>query len=245
VSKEKPRQDSSEKAKEKEKLPEQEALSEEEWRRVLDKTRQLSASSEETSEEESVLVMPLTEEAEKSLEELAQRVVERLSSKHVWIAKRGRYGFMFVVPKGKEEVQQWSEEWAGFAVDWCREMLLHMVSTRTLVMLDPFCELRPDRHKAVRVILDSLVKEDLGRWIDEAEGIVRVTWKADDEWAAEIRTWALETGRTTFTLFKLKEYRKDLATLPKSELRAILDRLVNRKQARWLDREQEVLEVLV
>jgi hypothetical protein len=93
--------------------------------------------------------------------------------------------------------------------------------------------------------LDSLVKEDLGRWIDEAEGIVRVTWKADDEWAAEIRTWALETGRTTFTLFKLKEYRKDLATLPKSELRAILDRLVNRKQARWLDREQEVLEVLV
>jgi hypothetical protein len=245
VSKEKPHEGSSEKAKEKEERTDLETLSEDEWRRLLAKTRRLSTSQEEASEEESVLVMPLTEEAEKSLEDLARRVVERLSSRYVWIAKRGRYGFMFVIPTGKGEVEQWSAEWAGFAVDWCREMLLHIVSTRTLVMLDPFSELRPDRHSAVRIILDSLVKEDLGRWIDEAEGIVRVTWKADDEWATEIRTWALKTGRTTFTLFKLREYRKDLATLPKSELRVILDLLVDRKQARWLDPTQEVLEVLV
>jgi hypothetical protein len=243
LSKEKPREDSAEKPKDKERL--RKPLSEEEWRRVLEKTRQLSESSEEILEDENVLVMPVTEEAEKSLEELARQAVERLSSKYVWIAKRGRYGFMFVVPRDKEEVRQWGEEWAGFAVDWCREMLLHIVSSRTLVMLDPFCELRPDRHKAVRVILDNLVKEDLGRWIDEAEGIVRITWKADDEWATEIRIWALDTGRTTFTLLKLREYRKDLATLPKSELRGILDRLVERKLARWLDREKEVLEVLV
>ncbi|MHA2406602.1 MAG: hypothetical protein ACXACH_07610, partial [Candidatus Hermodarchaeia archaeon] len=128
---------------------------------------------------------------------------------------------------------------------YCREMLLHIVSTRTLVMLDPFNDIRPDRIKAVKIILGVLVKEELGRWIDEAEGIIRITWKTDDEWANEIRAWALKTGRTTFTLFKLKEYRKDLASLPKSELRIILECLVERKQAKWLDREREVVEVLV
>jgi hypothetical protein len=112
-------------------------------------------------------------------------------------------------------------------------------------MLDPFNDIRPDRIKAVKIILGVLVKEELGRWIDEAEGIIRITWKTDDEWANEIRAWALKTGRTTFTLFKLKEYRKDLASLPKSELRIILECLVERKQAKWLDREREVVEVLV
>ena len=221
-----------------------ETLSKEEWRRVLEKTRELPDSLTE-EEEAAVLVLPITEEDERKLEELAREAVEKLSQRYVWIAKRGRYGFMFVIPTAEEDVERWGQEWAGFTIDWCREMLMHIVSTRTLVMFDPFNELRPDRHKAVKIILGVLVKEELGRWVDEAEGIVRVTWKTDDEWANEIRRWALKTGRTTFTLFKLKEYRKDLATLPKSELRHILERLVERNLARWLDREREVVEIQV
>lgn len=243
MSKEKTRRRSAEK--EKEEDLEFEPLTEEEWRHVLEKAREVSEVDQEVDEESVVLVMPVTEEEEKRLEELAREAVKRLSSRYVWIAKRGRYGFMFVIPSKEADIEQWGAEWAGFTIEWCREMLLHIVSSRTLVLLDPFNELKPDRHRAAKIILGVLVKQELGRWIDEAEGILRVTWKSDDEWAEEIRRWALKTGRTTFTLFKLQEYRKDLIGLPKSELRKILDRLVERKLARWLDREQEVVEITV
>jgi hypothetical protein len=242
VSKEKVKERAKEK--ERDELRADVELTKEEWLDLLKKTREHMASIAE-EDETAVLVMPVTEEEEKQLEELARKAIEKLSRRFVWIAKRGRYGFMFVIPSLEADIEEWSAEWAGFTVDYCREMLLHIVSTRTLVMLDPFNEIRPDRHKAVKIILGVLVKEELGRWIDEAEGIIRITWKTDDEWADEIRQWALKTGRTTFTLFKLKEYRKDLASLPKSELRIILERLVERKQAKWLDREREVVEVLV
>lgn len=232
------------KEKEKEDLRADLELTEEDWLDLLRKTKDYVASLNE-ADETAVLVMPVTEEDEEKIEELAKKAVEKLSRRFVWIAKRGRYGFMFVIPTSEEDVEQWGAEWAGFTVDWCREMLMHIVSTRTLVMLDPFNEIRPDRHKAVKIILGVLVKEELGRWIDEAEGIIRVTWKTDDEWADEIRRWALKTGRTTFTLFKLQEYRKDLASLPKSELRIILQRLVERNQAKWLDRAQEVVEIQI
>ncbi len=242
MSKEKPRERS--KVKEQDELRVDVELTEEEWLDLLKKTREQMKSIEK-EDDSAVLVMPVTEEEEKQLEDLARKAVERLDRRFVWIAKRGRYGFMFVIPTAETDIAQWGAEWAGFTVDYCREMLLHIVSTRTLVMLDPFNDIRPDRMKAVKIILGVLVKEELGRWIDEAEGIIRITWKTDDEWANEIRQWALKTGRTTFTLFKLKEYRKDLASLPKSELRIILERLVERKQAKWLDREHEVVEVLV
>ena len=242
MSKEKVKERSKEK--ERDELRADVELTKEEWLDLLKKTREHMVSIE-AEDETAVLVMPVTEEEEKQLEELAKKAIEKLSSRFVWIAKRGRYGFMFVIPTVEADIEQWGAEWAGFTVDYCREMLLHIVSTRTLVMLDPFNDIRPDRHQAVKIILGVLVKEELGRWIDEAEGIIRITWKTDDEWADEIRQWALKTGRTTFTLFKLKEYRKDLASLPKSELRIILERLVERKQAKWLDREREVVEVLV
>ncbi len=242
VSKEKPKDRTKEK--ERDDLRADVELSEEDWLDLLKKTKEEVASVDE-ADETAVLVMPVTEEEEKRLEKLARKAIEKLSRRFVWIAKRGRYGFMFVIPTSEIDREQWGAEWAGFTVDYCREMLLHIVSTRTLVMLDPFNDIRPDRHKAVKIILGVLVKEELGRWIDEAEGIIRITWKTDDEWADEIRRWALKTGRTTFTLFKLKEYRKDLAMLPKSELRIILQRLVERNQAKWLDREREVVEVLI
>jgi hypothetical protein len=242
VSKEKAKERA--KDKEKDELRADVELTEEDWLDLLTKTReQMTSIGEE--DESTVFVLPVTEEEEKQLEELARKAVEKLGRRFVWIAKRGRYGFMFVIPTVEADIKQWGAEWAGFTVDYCREMLLHIVSTRTLVMLDPFNDIRPDRMQAVKIILGVLVKEELGRWIDEAEGIVRITWKTDEEWANEIRQWALKTGRTTFTLFKLKEYRKDLASLPKSELRIILQRLVERKQAKWLDREQEVVEVLI
>ncbi|MFX1577391.1 MAG: hypothetical protein ACFFCF_09455 [Promethearchaeota archaeon] len=242
MSKEKPRERS--KPKEKDELRADIELTEEEWLDLLKKTREQMASVEQ-EDDAAVFVMPVTEEEEKELEELARKAIAKLGRRFVWIAKRGRYGFMFVIPTSEADIEQWGAEWAGFTVDYCREMLLHIVSTRTLVMLDPFNDLRPDRIQAVKIILGVLVKEELGRWIDEAEGIIRITWKTDDEWANEIRQWALKTGRTTFTLFKLKEYRKDLATLPKSELRIILECLVSRNQAKWLDREREVVEVLI
>ena len=242
MSKEKTRERPAEK--EKEDISGFTPLTEKEWKRVLKRTREL-AEEEEVVDPSAVLVMPVTEEEVRSIEELAREAVKRLSRRFVWIAKRGRYGFMFVIPSKEEEIEQWGTEWAGFTVNWCREMLMHIVSTRTLVMLDPFNDLRPDRHRAVKLILGVLVKEELGRWIDEAEGIVRITWKTDEEWAQEIRQWALKTGRTTLTLFKLKEHRKDLAGLPKSELRHILDRLVEKKLAKWLDQDQEVVEILL
>ncbi|MFX1562421.1 MAG: hypothetical protein ACFFDP_03855 [Promethearchaeota archaeon] len=220
-------------------------LTEEEWRHVLEKAREVSETDKEVDEESVVLVMPVTEEEEERLDQLSCEAVKHLSSRYVWIAKRGRYGFMFVIPSKEADIEQWGAEWAGFTIDWCREMLLHIVSTKTLVLFDPFNELKPDRHRAAKIILGVLVKQELGRWIDEAEGILRVTWKSDSEWAEEIRCWALKTGRTTFTLFKLQEYRKDLTGLPKSELRKILDVLVERKLARWLDREQEVVEIKI
>ena len=232
------------KIKEKDELREDIELTEEDWLDLLKKTKE-EMKTIEAEDDTAVLVLPVTEEEEKKLEELARKAVEKLNSRFVWIAKRGRYGFMFVIPQTEEEIEQWGAEWAGFTIDFCRELLLHIVSTRTLVMLDPFTELRPDRHQAVKVILGVLVKQELGRWVNEAEGILRVTWKTDDEWANEIRQWALKTGRTTLTLFKLKEHRKDLATLPKSELRIILERLVDKNQAKWLDREREVVEILV
>lgn len=224
-----------------------EPVEEEQWLRVLERARQRAETRGKhqalEAEEEAVLVLPLAEEEEKTLEEMAKEAVKRLSSRYVWIAKKGRYGFMFVIPEGAEDVEQWSAEWAGFTIEWCKEMLLHIVSTRTLVMLEPFNELRPDRHRAVRIILDKLVREQLGRWVNEAEGILRVTWRTDDEWAEDIRSWALKTGRTTFSLFKLREYRRDLASLPETELRIILDALVRKGQARWLDGEKEVLQI--
>ena len=232
------------KAKEKDELREDVELTEQDWLDLLKKTKE-EMKTIEAEDDTAVLVLPVTEEEEKKLEELARKAVEKLNRRFVWIAKRGRYGFMFVIPKTEEEIEQWGAEWAGFTLDFCRELLLHIVSTRTLVMLDPFTELRPDRHQAVKVILGVLVKQELGRWVNESEGILRVTWKTDDEWANEIRQWALKTGRTTLTLFKLKEHRKDLATLPKSELRIILSRLVEKNQAKWLDREREVVEILV
>ncbi len=243
VSKEKSQKESSEKAKER--TSEFELLSEEEWRRVLQKSREATEAEEEIEDETAVLVMPVSEKPEKSLEDYAREVANRLSRQYIWIAKRGRYGFMFVVPTSEEDIERWGAEWAGFTVDWCREMLIHIISSRTLVMLEPFNGLRPDRHKAVKIILGVLVKEELGRWVDESEGIVRIIWKTDEEWADEIRKWALKTGRTQFTLFKLREFRKDLATLPKSELRIILERLVDQKLAKWLDSEREVVEILV
>ncbi|MFX0168832.1 MAG: hypothetical protein ACFE89_05655 [Candidatus Hodarchaeota archaeon] len=242
MSKEKPKE--SPKTKEKDELRADIELTEEDWLDLLKKTKEHVKSIEE-EDDSVVLVVPVTEEEEQKLEELARKAVEKLSRRFVWIAKRGRYGFMFVIPQSEEEIDQWGAEWAGFTLDFCREMLFHIVSTRTLVLFDPFNEIRPDRHQAVKVILGVLVKEELGRWINEAEGILRVTWKTDDEWADEIRRWALKTGRTTLTLFKLKEHRKDLATLPKSELRIILQRLVERKQAKWLDQEREVVEIQV
>jgi hypothetical protein len=232
------------KIKEKDELREDVELTEEDWLDLLKKTKE-EMKTIEADDDTAVVVLPVTEEEEKKLEELARKAVEKLNRRFVWIAKRGRYGFMFVIPQTDEEIEQWGAEWAGFTLDFCRELLLHIVSTRTLVLFDPFTDLRPDRHQAVKVILGVLVKQELGRWVNEAEGILRVTWKTDDEWANEIRKWALKTGRTTFTLFKLKEHRKDLATLPKSELRIILERLVEKNQAKWLDREREVVEILV
>ncbi len=243
--KEKPRR----RSREKEDKPKPVHLSEEEYIQVLEKAEQETSRSteeeDEPEEEAAVLVLPVEEEEERSVEELARLAVKQLKSRYVWIAKRGRYAFMFAIPSSEGDIEQWSAEWAGFTLDFCREVLLHIVSTRRLVMLSPFNDIRSDRQRAVRFILGSLVKQELGRWIDEAEGIIRVFWKTDEEWADEIHRWALETGRTTFTLFKLKEHRDDLESLPKSELREILDILVKQKRARWLDKEQEVLEIKI
>jgi hypothetical protein len=192
-------------------------------------TKQLDALGKgEHVEESQVLeteLQALEEEivGEKGVIEEKVSPYEKLLENHSWISET-RYEFMYSIPdekKREKDFESWKTEWAKVMLDYCKYALLHVIYLSNLINEEPFTKFNK-RKKAVKLIAEELVEQDLAEWFSRKKKKLRVYWKSLDAWASEIFKWAKSEYFTEpILIYEIREANREFSNLPREDLEEI------------------------
>ena len=85
----------------------------------------------------------------------------------------------------------------------------------------------------------------IAKWWDQEKSRLRVYWRPLDDWTDAIYQWSLDGGGITLSPYKLRGAGKHFSSLPLSELKDIMVRLVKSGRAEWLDKRKRIVRILI
>jgi ESCRT-II complex subunit len=155
-------------------------------------------------------------------------------------------GWMYSIPLKEEDKESWEKEWAEFLVTWTESRGIHVLSVSTFIKEKPFSDIL-GKVEAFRLIGDWLIENDIGEWLDDKKRQLRVYWRPLEEWADLIRQWAIKTGKIRLDIQSIivQERTEDFSKLPERDLRLIMEIMVERKIARWVDPKRGAIIIVV
>ncbi|MGY5853407.1 MAG: hypothetical protein RTU92_07585 [Candidatus Thorarchaeota archaeon] len=147
--------------------------------------------------------------------------------------------WMYHIPIREEDREMWAEEWSDFMIVWCREKDVHVMSFSLFVGEPPFNELH-SKIDAFRLIGEKIVDKDVGKWLEGKKRRLRVYWRFLEEWADVLYQWALERGAVRIDVKSLiiQNARESFSKLPEDEIHSVLELLVDRGHAEWVDKKK-------
>ncbi len=158
--------------------------------------------------------------------------------------------FAYITPKLSQQVQTWTQNWAGVLVNYSKIMRKHIINFQELAETHPFKnqlhgrQLSLEQLKEIAIYLE---QNAMLKWI-QPPVLARIYWKTDEELAQELYDHMISTGKAVefWSLLDLrKEKAQDWALLPVEELREVCRILVNKGLAKWVDQEESVLEFVI
>jgi len=200
-------------------------------------------------EEEKEIIEVKSDEQEviKELEELSREVevtkpVEIVEEKPEfnfpeWI----EYPWMYIKPRNPDLYDSWLQSWGNLLLRWSSFHIKHVISLNDLLSTPPYSKLTTENLKE---IMNYLVKTGFARWLDENR--LRIYWKSLEELADYLYDWALNTGTIHFTPYDLiQESPEIIRNLPSEDLLQIINILISKKKAKWMDKNKRAVKILL
>jgi hypothetical protein len=225
-----------------EELKEEKKISEE-------KLKLIKASIEglEITEEDLKATMPIvtiTSKEDIAKEQRAVLEVEYEDSLPKWV----KAPWMYIRPKKESQVDSWLESWSAIVLDYSRIFVIHIININELRTEYPFNNSKISKRltiEQVREIIDHLVKQNIAKWLDEkTKTRARIYWKPNEEWADELLDFMIETGRVVeiHSLYDLTQLEEKWSNLPADDLIIVCEMLVEKKVARWLNKDKTIIQ---
>jgi hypothetical protein len=154
--------------------------------------------------------------------------------------------WMYQVPDREEDREMWAEEWSDFILGWMESQGIHVISITTFITERPFTDI-VGKTDAFKVLGDRLVEDDVAQWVGEEKRQLRVYWRPLEDWADHIYRWALETGsmRLDVKSIVIQQGREGFGRLPEEDLHRIMELLIERGYARWVDKERGAVVLVI
>lgn len=154
--------------------------------------------------------------------------------------------WMYKIPPRMEDRSLWAEEWGDFLLEWTEAKNVHIISITIFIKEQPFSDMA-GKVDAFKTIGDHLVQIDIASWLNENKRQLRIFWKPLEDWADIIYQWALETGniRLDVKSIIIQEKDKDFAALPEDDLKIVLEFMVDKGYAKWVDKKKYAVKVTV
>jgi len=156
--------------------------------------------------------------------------------------------WMFIKPQKSDQIESWLESWSAIILDYSRIFVIHIININDLRSVHPFQNKKIGKRLTVdqvRTIIDHLVKQNIARWLDEDNKTrARIYWKSNEEWADELLDFMIETGRVVeiHSLYDLTQLEEKWSNLPADDLVIVCEMLVEKKVARWLNKDKTIIQ---
>jgi hypothetical protein len=152
--------------------------------------------------------------------------------------------WMYGIPPRESDLMLWTEEWGDYLLQWAEANKIHVLSIATFISEPPFKDMR-SKVDAFRVISEGLIDKRVAEWVDKKERQIRVYWKPLEDWADEVYTWSLKTGKLRLDVksMVIQEAAQDFSRLPEDDLYKILAIMVTRGLADWVDKKRGAVVV--
>ena len=147
-------------------------------------------------------------------------------------------------PEHPELVQAWENFWIRYVLDLAAEENLNVVSLLELRRMEPFNRMD---ERSFRALVDLLLERGYAKWLDRGRGLLRIYWCGPDHWVDKILKAVREAGVISIIegVEDLVRLVPEMADLPRSEIEDIMELMVKRGLAKWMDRKRKTLRVLV
>lgn len=144
--------------------------------------------------------------------------------------------WMYGMPTREEDNELWAEEWADYLLEWTEHKKVHVLSLATFISEPPFKDLR-NKVDSFKAIAEILVEKEVAEWRDKKKRQLRVFWRPLEDWADILYQWALKTGKLRLDVksIVIQEEKEDFATLPEKDIHIVLDLMVKKGLATWVD----------
>jgi len=154
--------------------------------------------------------------------------------------------WMYHIPPAEKDIEMWAEEWSDYLMIWTEFKSIHVLSVSTFVKEKPFSDIL-GKVDAFRFIGESLVKKDVGEWLDEKKRQLRVYWRPLEEWGDIIYRWAIKTGKLRLDVQSIvvQESGQDFSKLPERDLHRIMQIMVDKGLAKWVDSKKGAILAVV
>ncbi|MHA1772240.1 MAG: hypothetical protein ACTSYL_00915 [Candidatus Thorarchaeota archaeon] len=154
--------------------------------------------------------------------------------------------WMYQIPPREEDAEMWTEEWADYLLTWAEATSTHVFSVATFIKEIPFKFLL-NKTEAFKRIAEILVEKDVAEWMDRRRKQLRVYWRPLEDWVDIIYEWAMSTGNVRIDVKSIiiQESRQPFATLPEKDLYKILEMLIERGMAKWVDKKKGAIVISI
>ena len=156
--------------------------------------------------------------------------------------------WMYINPNKADQVESWLQSWSAIVLDYSRIFVIHIININDLRSDHPFNNKKLGKRLTlaqVRSVIDHLVQQNVARWLDEdTKTRARIYWKSNEEWADALLDFMIETGRVVevHSLYDLTQMDQNWGGLPADDLIIVCEMLVERKVARWLNKEKTIIQ---
>ena len=156
--------------------------------------------------------------------------------------------WMYIKPKKDTDVESWIQSWSAIVLDYSRIFVIHIININDLRTEYPFNNKKLGKRltiEQVRGVIDHLVQQNIAKWLDEkTKTRARIYWKNNEEWADELLNFMIETGRVVeiHSLYDITQLEEKWSSLPADDLIIVCEMLVERKVARWLNKEKTIIQ---
>jgi len=156
--------------------------------------------------------------------------------------------WMYIKPKKNVDVESWLQSWSAIVLDYSRVFVIHIINVNELRTEYPFKNKKLSKRltiEQVREIIDQLVQQNIAKWLDEKTRTrARIYWKNNEEWADDLLGFMIDTGRVVeiHSLYDITQLEEKWSSLPADDLIIVCEMLVERKVARWLNKEKTIIQ---
>lgn len=196
----------------------------------------------EIIDKESVQVSEIMEEPE--IESPAIIKTEAIEIMPPWGGMK-QSEWMYHIPPREEDKVLWAEEWGDFILEWTESNSVHIISITTFIKESPFSDIL-GKADALKIIGDTLTEKDIAKWLNKKKRQLRVFWRPLEDWADIIYQWALDTGNVRLDVKSIiiQEKERSFATLPEDDLKIVVDLMVTKGYAEWVDKKKSAIKIV-